>query len=59
MVQGAGPETERQIVSIKVLSEFSEPLGSITIAPYCAVKLIRCKLKNALRRDSLVNRRIP
>jgi repressor of nif and glnA expression len=33
MVQGAGPETERKIVSIlRVLSESSEPLGSITIA---------------------------
>jgi repressor of nif and glnA expression len=33
MVQSAGPETERKIVSIlKILSEFSEPLGSITIA---------------------------
>jgi hypothetical protein len=33
MVQGAGPETERKIMSIlKVLSESSEPLGSITIA---------------------------
>jgi repressor of nif and glnA expression len=33
MIQGAGPETERKIVSIlKVLSESSEPLGSITIA---------------------------
>jgi hypothetical protein len=32
-VQGAGTETERKIVSIlKVLSESSEPLGSITIA---------------------------
>ena len=32
-VQGATPETERKIVSIlKVLSESSEPLGSITIA---------------------------
>jgi repressor of nif and glnA expression len=30
---GAGPETERKIISIlKVLSESSEPLGSITIA---------------------------
>ncbi len=33
MIQGAGPETERKVVSIlKVLSESSEPLGSITIA---------------------------
>jgi repressor of nif and glnA expression len=33
MVQGAGSDTERKIVSIlKVLSESSEPLGSITIA---------------------------
>jgi hypothetical protein len=33
MVQGAGSETERKIVTIlKVLSESSEPLGSITIA---------------------------
>jgi len=33
MVQGAGSETERKIVAIlKVLSESSEPLGSITIA---------------------------
>jgi repressor of nif and glnA expression len=33
MVQGAGPETERKVMSIlKVLSESSEPLGSITIA---------------------------
>ncbi len=33
MVQGAGPETERKIVSIlRVLSESCEPLGSITIA---------------------------
>jgi repressor of nif and glnA expression len=33
MIQGAGPETERKIMSIlKVLSESSEPLGSITIA---------------------------
>jgi len=33
MVQGANPETERKIVSIlRVLSESSEPLGSITIA---------------------------
>ena len=33
MIQGAGPETERKIVSILgVLSESSEPLGSITIA---------------------------
>jgi hypothetical protein len=33
MVQGTGTETERKIVSIlKVLSESSEPLGSITIA---------------------------
>lgn len=32
MVQGASSETERKIVSIlKVLSESSEPLGSITI----------------------------
>jgi repressor of nif and glnA expression len=33
MVQGAGSDTERKIVSIlKVLNESSEPLGSITIA---------------------------
>ena len=33
MVQVAGPDTERKIVAIlKVLSESSEPLGSITIA---------------------------
>ena len=33
MVQGAGSETERKVVAIlKVLSESSEPLGSITIA---------------------------
>ena len=33
MVQGANPDTERKIISIlKVLSESSEPLGSITIA---------------------------
>jgi repressor of nif and glnA expression len=33
MIQGAGPETERKVMSIlKVLSESSEPLGSITIA---------------------------
>ncbi len=33
MIQGAGPETERKVVSIlKVLSESAEPLGSITIA---------------------------
>ena len=33
MVQGASPETERKVISIlKVLSESSEPLGSITIA---------------------------
>ena len=33
MVQGSGSETERKIISIlKVLSESSEPLGSITIA---------------------------
>jgi len=33
MVQGSNSETERKIVSIlKVLSESSEPLGSITIA---------------------------
>src|SRR5512136_1168216 len=33
VVQGAGSETERKVVSIlKVLSESSEPLGSITIA---------------------------
>jgi repressor of nif and glnA expression len=33
MIQGAGPETERKIISIlRVLSESSEPLGSITIA---------------------------
>jgi len=33
MVQGATSDTEKKIVSIlKVLSEFSEPLGSITIA---------------------------
>jgi repressor of nif and glnA expression len=33
MIQGAGPETERKIMSIlRVLSESSEPLGSITIA---------------------------
>ena len=33
MVQGANSETERKVISIlKVLSEFSEPLGSITIA---------------------------
>jgi repressor of nif and glnA expression len=33
MVQGAGSDTERKILSIlKVLSESSEPLGSITIA---------------------------
>ncbi len=33
MIQGTGSETGRKIVSIlKVLSEFSEPLGSITIA---------------------------
>ena len=33
MVQGTGAETERKIVAIlKVLSESSEPLGSITIA---------------------------
>lgn len=33
MVQGTGPDTEKKIVSIlKVLSESSEPLGSITIA---------------------------
>mgnify|MGYP002153788481 CR=1 FL=1 len=33
MMQPGGPETERKIVTIlKVLSEFSEPLGSITIA---------------------------
>ena len=33
MVQGAGSETERKVISIlKVLSESSEPLGSITIA---------------------------
>jgi HTH-type transcriptional regulator, global nitrogen regulator NrpRI len=31
--QGAGPDTERKLISIlKVLSESSEPLGSITIA---------------------------
>jgi len=33
MLQGAGTETERKIISIlKVLSESTEPLGSITIA---------------------------
>jgi len=33
MLQDAGPETERKIIAIlKVLSESSEPLGSITIA---------------------------
>ncbi len=33
MVQGTGPEAERKIVTIlKVLSESSEPLGSVTIA---------------------------
>jgi repressor of nif and glnA expression len=33
LVQGAGSDTERKVVSIlKVLSESSEPLGSITIA---------------------------
>ena len=33
MVQGTGSEAERKIVAIlKVLSESSEPLGSITIA---------------------------
>jgi repressor of nif and glnA expression len=33
MVQSAGSETERKIVSIlRILSEFTEPLGSITIA---------------------------
>ena len=33
MVRGASSEAERKIVSIlKVLSESSEPLGSITIA---------------------------
>ncbi len=33
MILGTGPETERKIMSIlKVLSESSEPLGSITIA---------------------------
>jgi repressor of nif and glnA expression len=33
MIPGAGPETERKVISIlKVLSESSEPLGSITIA---------------------------
>ncbi len=33
MVQGASSDAERKIVSIlKVLSESSEPLGSITIA---------------------------
>ncbi|MBI4187516.1 MAG: DUF128 domain-containing protein [Chloroflexi bacterium] len=33
MVQGDSPETERKVISIlKVLSESSEPLGSITIA---------------------------
>jgi repressor of nif and glnA expression len=33
MVQGALPEAEKKMISIlKVLSEFSEPLGSITIA---------------------------
>ncbi len=33
MIQGAGPETERKIMTIlKVLSESSEPLGSITVA---------------------------
>src|SRR4030042_410262 len=33
MIQGTGPETERKIISIlRVLSESSEPLGSITIA---------------------------
>jgi hypothetical protein len=33
MIQGTGPETERKIMSIlRVLSESSEPLGSITIA---------------------------
>jgi repressor of nif and glnA expression len=33
MVQGASSDTERKIVFVlKVLSEFSKPLGSITIA---------------------------
>ena len=33
MIQGAGSDTERKVISIlKVLSESSEPLGSITIA---------------------------
>jgi len=33
MVQGALPEAEKKVISIlKVLSESSEPLGSITIA---------------------------
>jgi len=33
MVQGTSPETERKVIAIlKVLSESSEPLGSITIA---------------------------
>jgi len=33
MVQAAGSETERKITAIlKVLTEFPEPLGSITIA---------------------------
>jgi hypothetical protein len=33
VVQGSGSDTERKVISIlKVLSESSEPLGSITIA---------------------------
>ena len=33
MIYGAGPDTERKVISIlRVLSESSEPLGSITIA---------------------------
>jgi HTH-type transcriptional regulator, global nitrogen regulator NrpRI len=33
MVQGSGTDTERKVISIlRILSEFSEPLGSITIA---------------------------
>ncbi len=33
MIQGSGPDAERKVIAIlKVLSEFSEPLGSITIA---------------------------